>query len=919
MIPAGSGDTRPRRSIHALTPVLVNLAIGSLLRLAMPYTLADSGERYRYYAMSLFFPLPGCPSFHCFRILPPLLTSLLPFEVVDSFIVTGFVFQVLAGVMVWLIAEHLHQSRRVALYAVAWYWVTWAPIQSFGDPLLITDPIAAFWSLMALYLLLERRYVLALIVLVSGAAVKESVLLVPLIYAAYAFLSNDPARRKPIWLTALIAAPIIAWLLLRMALSSWFGYVAYEDESYVRQTYFFGLWLPNLTLFPKNLLIAALYIFGACGAAWILGPLGLRHANRRQWALTMASLPAMAFLALYQVPDRALASFPYATLVPAALVLSRLPSALSIALLVASAAFSIRMNTAVSWLPRMPIALALIAALTITAVWLDLRRRSRPAAAGTDLRPPVRPLATLTAAIAIMALVGAVSLRAWRAHADSETINWTPGTSPILVDDEGHTPALAVSPDGQWVAFVASEGGYAAGGTTRRLWRRRVGSPSAVALAGTDGANEPFWSPDGRAIGFFADRKLKTLDLTSGTVAVLADAAIARGGAWSPRGVIVFAPDLAGGLSQVASTGGLVTAVTSLDRARGEQSHRWPSFLPDGHHVVFAARAMRRADAALYVADLNSPARERITNDVSNAAYAGPGFLLIAKDDGLWMQPFDATRLQPFGPRFKMATTAYDAAARRGAFAASDRVVAFAGARAGPAANPKSRLRWLDAQGRPLGAEGSSGPSAFVELSHDVPASQIDHLPDGGIVTSRSPDGRVVLSQKRTRKTPDAPPGAWNVWIQPLARGSDPVPLVDDGYNHTQAQFSPDGRWIAYASDETSADEVYVQPYPQTEERWQVSIDGGAQPRWRNAGEIVYVADDRFVRAVSIDTRQRFRAGPPRPLFEVPLRPADRATRLFQYAIASDGGRFLVNGLDAPAEAAPVTIVSGWRAGPHLR
>ena len=220
----------------------------------------------------------------------------------------------------------------------------------------------------------------------------------------------------------------------------------------------FGLWLPNLGRFPKNLLIAALYIFGACGAAWILGPLGLRHANRRQRALTLAALPAMVFLGLYQAPDRALASFPYATMIPAALVLSRLPPGLNIALLVASAAFSIRMNTAVSWLPRIPITLALIAAFTLVAVWLDRRGRVRAEPSAPVASASSRPVAVWASAVFVMALVGAVSLRAWRANAERETLTWPPTSSPVLVEDEGNTLALAASPDGEWILFVASDG-----------------------------------------------------------------------------------------------------------------------------------------------------------------------------------------------------------------------------------------------------------------------------------------------------------------------------------------------------------------------------------------------------------------------------------------------------------------------------
>ena len=617
----------------------------------------------------------------------------------------------------------------------------------------------------------------------------------------------------------------------------------------------------------------------------------------------------MVFLGLYQVPDRALASFPYATMIPAALVLSRLPPGLNIALLVASAAFSIRMNTAVSWLPRIPIALALIAAFTLVAVWLDRRGRVRAEPSAPVASASSRPVAVWASAAFVMALVGAVSLRAWRANAERETLTWPPTSSPVLVEDEGNTLALAASPDGEWVLFVASDG--PAGGAPR-LWRRGVRSLSATPLAGTEGAAAPFWSPDGHRVGFFADGRLKTLDLSSGAVTVLASAPMGRGGAWSPRGVIVFASDLTGGLSRVKATGGSVTTATAIDRARGERSHRWPSFLPDGRHFVFASRAARREQAVVALGELDSGAVETIVAVDASPAYAGPGFLLLGSVDGLWMQPFDLSRLRAFGARYRLGASAYSAATGRGAFAATDRVVVFAGPTVDQPAETPSHLRWVDDHGRPLTAATAADAAAQIALSHDDTATGIDRGAGEGIVTSRSPDGRAVLYQQRRPKAP----GAWNVWIQPRDRGADAVRLVDDRHNAVQAQFSPDGRWIAYTSDEDGADEVYVQPYPQTGERWQVSMDGGAQPRWRSDRELVYVAADQFVRTAAIDTRQTFRSGPPRPLFELPLRPVDRRTRLFEFAIASDGSRFLVNAVDAWPQPAPVTMVFGWRSAP---
>jgi hypothetical protein len=922
MIHAAPAPANRARALHALTPIAANLAIGTLLRLALPYTLADSGERYRYYAMSLFFPIRDCPSFHCFRVLPPLLASLLPLEVIDGFIVTGFVFQVLAGVMVWLIAEHLHGSRRVAAYATAFYWATWAPIQSFGDPLLITDPVAAFWSLTSLYLLLERRYVLAIVVLATGATVKEGILLIPAVYAVYVFLAKDEARRNLAWLATLFGAPVVSWLLLRVVLSNYFGYVVYQDESYIRETYFFGLWLPNLSTWPRNLLIAALYVFGACGAAWILGPLGLRHANRRQVALTIATLPPMVFLALYQVPDRALATFPYATLIPAALVLSRLPAPISIALLVVNAAFTVRMNTSVAWLPRIPILLAALAVLTIVAVWLDLRGRAAPSE-----RPRTLPDATnayarwaASASVAVsVALFFAVSLHAWRVNARVRTIEWDPNRLPAAADDEANTPAFAISPDGGSIVFVGVDRGPD-GIATRRLWRRGIDEPSGVPIAGTALAGAPFWSPDGSSLGFFADGRLKTLNLASGAVMSLADAPFSRGGAWSSRGVIVFAPDLTGGLYQVAASGGRVSPATTLDASRRERSHRWPSFLPDGTHLIFQARAARRSDSALYVTDLASGARQLISADQGNASYAGPGFLMIGRDDGLWMQPFDVTRLRLFSYRTKLATADFSTATNRAAFAISDNALVYAG-RAGTLGNDRpSRLRWVDARG---GLIAGAMPDAATarEWSVNVPGMPAA-APGDPVVTSRSPDGRVVLFQTRPPATAASPlrPGPWNVWMQRAgAPRSEAVPLGAEGSNRVQAQFSPDGRWIAYVSDETGADEVYVQPFPQTGEQWQVSIDGGAQPRWRGAREIVYVVRDRFVRSVTADAAGEFRTATPRHLFEVALRAEDRSARQFEYAVSPDGSRFLMNVVDAPGWTAPVTVLSGWKAGQITR
>src|SRR6266508_478498 len=204
---------------------LVNGGIALVLRSLVPDTLEPGGERYRYYAMSQLFPLEGCPSFHCFRVLPPLFASLLPLQVADAFLVTGLIFQVLAAIVLFHLAARMSGSRHVAWLTVGWYWATWAPILAFNEPLLITDPVQAFWSFTALYLLLERRHATAALMLIAGSAVKESLLLIPLIYGAYVLLAGERTRPSIARLTALALLPIGSFVLLRYFLHARFGYV----------------------------------------------------------------------------------------------------------------------------------------------------------------------------------------------------------------------------------------------------------------------------------------------------------------------------------------------------------------------------------------------------------------------------------------------------------------------------------------------------------------------------------------------------------------------------------------------------------------------------------------------------------------------------------------------------------------------
>jgi serine/threonine protein kinase len=205
----------------------------------------------------------------------------------------------------------------------------------------------------------------------------------------------------------------------------------------------------------------------------------------------------------------------------------------------------------------------------------------------------------------------------------------------------------AISPDGRILAFTVT-------GADRSLWVRRLDSSTPHALPGTYGATFPFWSPDSRYIGFFAEGKLKRVDVSGGPVQTLATASSPRGGAWNRDGTVVFAPAAISALSVISAAGGDAKALTRLDPSRLELNHRWPSFLPDGRHFLYVVQSSRPENSGIFLQSLDSTNRVRLLPDVSNPAYAG-GYLLFARGGTLMAQPFDAGKLRLTGEPFLIA------------------------------------------------------------------------------------------------------------------------------------------------------------------------------------------------------------------------------------------------------------------------
>ncbi len=524
----------------------------------------------------------------------------------------------------------------------------------------------------------------------------------------------------------------------------------------------------------------------------------------------------------------------------------------------------------------------------------------------------------------------------------------------------------ALSPDGRRLAFAASTEGKT------QLWVRDLDSLSAWPVAGTESAAYPFWSPDSSEMAFFAAGKLKKVKLTGGPAVVLGDAMQGRGGSWSRNGVILFAPSTGDGLYRIPPQGGKAAPVTSLDLSTEEVSHRWPWFLPDGRHFLYSGRSSDPSKSAIYVGDLESKERRRIQPVGSNAVYSPPDFLLFVRERTLMAQAFDASRIRTSGEPFAIAERVdFITGNMQAGFSASENgILAYY---SGGGTNLNSQLTWFDRSGKKLGVLGEPGSFVQPVISPDGLTLAADRLdPQSGTYDvwhydlargspSRltfggkqdgypiwSPDGAsIVFSSNRTghyqlyRKAlssagkeellVDSPrdqfPSDWShdgrylvyyqidpvtkydIWVLPLSGDRKPFPLLASEFNEHRAKLSPDGRWLAYTSDETSWDEIYIQSFPSLGKKWKVSVNGGTRPVWsRDGRELFYIGADRKVTVTAVKAGAKIETGTPTPLFET----RQSVTRFFD--VSPDGRRFLL--IDPLPEAGTPTmnLLTNWTA-----
>lgn len=584
------------------------------------------------------------------------------------------------------------------------------------------------------------------------------------------------------------------------------------------------------------------------------------------------------------------------------------------------------------------------------------------------------PLAVLAIAAAVVFMIG--DRRS--APADDTTVRlaFSPPDGLTLADLVIGGP-VTISPDGERLVFVAT-----ARDGRQLLWVRSLGSLAAQALPGTDGGAYPFWSPDGRFVGFFAQRKLKKTQVSGGPPQTLSDAILPRGGTWSRDGVIVFSTGAGRQLYRVPAGGGVATPLPGDGL---NQERHWPSFLPDGRHFVYFGRPQKHG---IYIAAIDSSNARLLLSDYVGVAYAPPGHLLVLRGSSrgapagtLLAYAFDPARVEITGDPTPVAERIrYESGLARGAFTVSGNGTLIYG----DIDRSTTQLTWFDRSGKALG--DVSGSIAFgqpslspdektvavervdpvtqdqdlwlIDMPRNIPSrftSQPNNItfmpvwsPDGARIvfasargtppnlyykastgvggeellfkstsnnqpTDWSDDGRFIVYAGMDPKT------QWDLWLMPMS-GTEvqrkPVPFLQTEFNEHLGRISPDGRWIAYASDESGTNEVYVRTFPVSGAKRRISVNGGNEPKWRSDGkELFYLAADGRLMAVGVKPGPDLEIGSPTPLFKARMGPTRNFGYDVNYTVTRDGRRFLISTLTEASESSPATtVILNWYA-----
>ncbi len=537
------------------------------------------------------------------------------------------------------------------------------------------------------------------------------------------------------------------------------------------------------------------------------------------------------------------------------------------------------------------------------------------------------------------------------------------GRFQVELPEKTSNPVFEISPDGRTLAFTASQSGR------RRMWIRPIDSLTAQPVPGTEDATYLFWSPDSASIGYFVPGKLKKVAATGGPSQTLCEATDGRGGTWNNDGTIVLSPGPGVPLMRVSAAGGTPVPLM-LGGIDGLQ--RYPAFLPDGKRFLFVVSNAKPPSNGIYVGSLDGSAPVKLLPDESSAEYVA-GLLLFRREGNLMAVPFDPKSARSTGEAIPVAEPlGISANTNHAAFSVSGNGILVYTADA--LGRELREMGWIDRMGKrtPIGdpagiivaaispdgkrvvfskladestdtsdlwmldvARGVSSRFTFrpgiaadpvwsPDGSHIVfsvdnnsmyekPANGAgeEKLLNGGGVNSRpqdwSPDGRFLVYEEFGRAT------GQDLRLLPLEGDRKPRPYLETKFDERDAQFSPDGRWMAYASNESGLVQVYVQSIPASGSKFQISNAGGIQPRWRRDGkELFYISADDKLMAVDVKINDTFVAGSPKALFDMQL--SMTVAGRWAYQPAADGQRFLVLS-NARSSSPQIAVVLNWQAG----
>jgi Tol biopolymer transport system component/tRNA A-37 threonylcarbamoyl transferase component Bud32 len=523
-----------------------------------------------------------------------------------------------------------------------------------------------------------------------------------------------------------------------------------------------------------------------------------------------------------------------------------------------------------------------------------------------------------------------------------------------------------ISPDGKFLAFDASDSEG-----KNRIWVRPLSAIEAHPLPGTEGGARPFWSPDSQFLGFIADGVLKKVGVSGGPPTKLCDAPGGSDGTWSPKGVILFDGTGNDPIHRVSAAGGTKAVEVGIDTKRHETSVGWPEFLPDGRHYLYLLTTEKADDNAYWIGSIDSKERKKLAPAQTLVTYSPPGYLLFARDRTLVAQPFDAGALKTTGEAVPLAEKIGTDNVGLARFSVSrNGVLVYR------TAQSAGRLLWRDRSGRELDSPADPGvynnpvispngdriaynfgdprtgkqdiwirdlargvasrftlgpgdnyravwssDGASVVFGSDRNGTQdlyekstrgqsaeklILHTEENKSATSWTRDGRYIAFTSQNPKT------NLDVWALPTFGDRKPIAISNGPFTESTAMFSPDGRHVAYVSNESGRNEIYVQTFPEAGGRWQVSTTGGVDPSWRGDGkELFYRSPDQKLLAVEIASGGDFQAGIPKPLFTATVVPGVARNR---YSPSPDGQRFLFVAPLGRDALGPTSVVLNWPA-----